>query len=70
MAAGVLAIDSFQKLYSKCEDWARKKKLDSYTKKKDAMDIGNINEMSQGSDNVWDQTGWVDEDGNGWSEDG
>eukprot|EP00959_Pyramimonas_sp_CCMP1952_P115856 2422229-Pyramimonas_sp.AAC.1 len=46
-----LDIDSFQKLYSKCEDWARTKKLDSDTENKDAMGIGNINETSQGSEN-------------------
>ena len=59
-----LNIDPFQKLYAKREDWARKKRLDSDTKNKDAMDIGNIYEMSQRCENVWDQTGWVDEYGN------
>eukprot|EP00959_Pyramimonas_sp_CCMP1952_P227241 4751301-Pyramimonas_sp.AAC.1 len=33
------------------------------------MDIGNINETSQGSENVWGPTGWVDEDGN-WRPEG
>eukprot|EP00959_Pyramimonas_sp_CCMP1952_P032126 674300-Pyramimonas_sp.AAC.1 len=34
------------------------------------MDIGNVNETSQGSENVWDQTGWVGEGGNWWPEGG
>ena len=54
-------VDTYQKLYVKCEDWARKKKLDSDTKNKDAMDIGEIYESAQ--DDNWEVNGWVDDEG-------
>ena len=67
----MLNIDTFQKLYSKCEDWARKKKLDSDTKNKDAMDIGQVYEVDPLT--AWTEaeaTGWIDEEGNWWPDDG
>eukprot|EP00959_Pyramimonas_sp_CCMP1952_P461238 9481258-Pyramimonas_sp.AAC.3 len=63
-----LNIDTFQKLYSKCEDGARKKKLDSDAKNKDAMDIGQVYGVH--SSTSWEATGWIDEEGNWWPDDG
>ena len=65
-----LTPETYQKLYAKCEDWARKKKLYDDTKNSDAMDLSNVNGTEGGNDqsnaawNSWNVGGWVDEDGN------
>ena len=56
--------DKYAKLYSKCEDWARKKKLDDDTKHNNSMDVGFSG--SNEHEEEWDQLGWVDEEGNWW----
>ena len=37
-----LTQDTYNKLYIKCEEWARRKKLDHDTKNSDAMDVGAV----------------------------
>ena len=60
-----LTIDSYQKLYQKCEDWARKKRL--------GADAHNVNmEISgvDGSKSSEEDDGYFDENGNWWDYDG
>ena len=66
-----LTQENYQKLYVKCEDWARKKRLDADAQGNAAMEIGGVggvNEKSQTSPNVWEVEGYVDDEGNWWSE--
>ena len=56
--------ENYQKLYVKCEDWARKKRLDADTQGNAAMDIGGVegvNEKSQHVPNIWDVEGYIDD---------
>lgn len=66
----MLTMDNYIKLYTKCEDCARKKRLDIDTRGHDAMDIGEVNGQ-EGTNNEntfdWNQNGYVDEEGNWWS---
>ena len=62
---------NYQKLYVKCEDWARKKRLESDTQGNAAMEIGGFdgeNEKTWTGSSVWEVEGYVDDDGNWWSE--
>ena len=61
-----LSHETYQKLYAKCEDWARKKKLYDDTKNSDAMDLSNVNAGYNSDDSTnasWNVSGWVDDDG-------
>ena len=66
-----LTDETYAKLFGKCEEWARKKKLESDTKNKDAMDIGNVGGSEEQYQQEWesDVKGWVDDNGIFWSED-
>ena len=60
-----LTIDSYQKLYQKCEDWARKKRLDADAHHVN-MDISGVD----GSNGSQEDDGYYDEEGNWWDYDG
>ena len=62
-------IDNFHKLYTKCEDWARKKRLDLDTKDHNSMDIGGVddNESTECPRDENFDDGYYDSDGNWWS---
>ena len=40
----LLSEATYQKLFAKCEDWARKKRLEVDTKDNDAMDVGGVDQ--------------------------
>ena len=66
-----LTMENYQKLYVKCEDWARKKRLESDTQGNAAMEIGGIEgekDKAWDNQNVWEVEGYVDDDGNWWSD--
>merc|ERR1712086_629054 len=68
-----LTLENYQKLYIKCEDWARKKRLESDTQGNSSMDIGGVDgekgeKENNWTPNVWEVEGYVDDDGNWWSE--
>ena len=64
--------DSYQKLYTRCEDWARKKRRDADTKNNDAKDIGRVGSSDETSNYEHGQLedfndGYYDGEGNWWS---
>ena len=64
-----LNIDAYQKLRTKCGDWARRKELDADTENKVSMDVGGFNEAGSESPRElggWGAAGWAGEEGCWW----
>ena len=60
-----LNLEAYQKLYRKCEDWARRKRLDADSTNVH-QEIGGVD----GQDEEDNQDGYYDEYGNWWNSDG
>ena len=53
-------MEAYQKLYWRCEDWARKKRLDADTQAVN-QDIGGVDKGGEGQE---EDEGYYDDDGN------
>ena len=63
----LLSETTYQRLFAKCEDWARKKRLEVDTKDNDAMDVGGVDQgAEEGGWPANEEDGYYDDEGNWW----